>query len=113
MRRLVRFAVGVLFLGAIAWLLYTYRADLGLPGHVGSQAGSNGGNQQPSPAASWQTVDWAADGFKVDLPAKVTETQIPAYGDRGVVEPARMIEASADPETTMRWPGPKIHRLSG
>ncbi len=33
------------------------------------------------------------------MPASVTETQVPAYNDRGVVEPARMIEASADSET--------------
>jgi len=91
MKRLLWAGAGILLLGAIVWLVYTYRADLGLSGHAGGQQASS---------AAWRAVDRSADGFKVDMPAGVTQTEIPAFNERGALEPVRVIQASIDPETT-------------
>lgn len=102
MTRPVKLVASVLFLGAIAYLGYTYRADIGLSGRLGGSEGSNGGppSGQNSSSAAWQTVDRTPDGFKVEMPANATQTQIPAYSGQGALEPVKMIEASADSETT-------------
>lgn len=87
---------GILLIGVVAYLVWEYRADFGLGG-----SGGGGGTNPGAGAMAWQTIDRSADGFKVQMPAAaVSETQIPAYSDHGVVEQVPMIEAAVDPQTT-------------
>ena len=103
MRRPVPLILSLLVVGVLAYLAYTYRSDFGL-GRPDSSAG-NGAAWPANPdlqpgRVTWLTVDRSADGFKVDLPAGVSQTQILAYTEAGVAEPVNMIQASVDPETT-------------
>jgi hypothetical protein len=72
----------------IAYLAYEYRGDFGLGGR-GSGA-----------KVTWETVDRSADGFRVQLPAGVSATLVPAYTESGMVEQIEMIEARVDRDTT-------------
>ena len=109
MKRPLSLVFGILLVGVVAYLVYEYRADFGLGGlGRGSEAGSG--------EMAWQTVDRSADGFKVRMPPGVTETQIPAYTDHGVVEQAEMIEATVDPDTTyaVAWAdNPPVEQAAG
>lgn len=108
--------VGILLIGAIAYLVWEYRADFGLGG-----SGSGGGANPGAGQIAWQTVDRSADGFKVEMPAAVSETQIPAYSDHGEVEQVPMIEATVDsqnggPDTTyaVAWAdNPPVEQAAG
>jgi len=108
-KRPLSLVFGILLVGVVAYLVYEYRADFGLGGlGRGSEAGSG--------EMAWQTVDRSADGFKVRMPPGVTETQIPAYTDHGVVEQAEMIEATVDPDTTyaVAWAdNPPVEQAAG
>jgi hypothetical protein len=87
----------------MAYLVYEYRADFGLAGPRSNQESSNAGQTSPDlrPARiAWQTVDRAPDGFKVEMPAGASETEVPAYTEQGVAEQVEMIEAQVDPDTT-------------
>lgn len=103
---------GILLIGVVAYLVWEYRADFGLGG-----SGGGGGTNPGAGAMAWQTIDRSADGFKVQMPAAaVSETQIPAYSDHGVVEQVPMIEASIDPDTTyaVAWAdNPPVERAAG
>ncbi|MGO9325550.1 MAG: hypothetical protein ACLP07_13405 [Terracidiphilus sp.] len=93
MKRPLSLVFGILLIGVVAYLVWEYRADFGL--------GGRGGGANPGPdTLAWQTVNRSADGFTVQMPAAVSETQIPAYSDHGVVEQVPMIEAAVDPDTT-------------
>ncbi len=93
MKRPFSLVLGILLIGVVAYLLWEYRADFGLGGH--------GGGSNPGPGTlAWQTVDRSADGFTVQMPAAVSETQIPAYSDHGIVEQVPMIEAAVNSDTT-------------
>jgi len=108
--RTILLVVGIVLLGVVAWLAYTYRADLGW-GRTGG--GSGGGANQ---AAGWQAVDRSADGFKVEMPGTPSETEIPAYTDHGVVEQVPMIETSVDDQTTfaVAWAdNPPVEQAAG
>ncbi len=95
MKRLFTLVFWIVLIGVIAYLVYEYRGDFGLGGQGnGGSPGAHGGQ------VAWQTIDRSADGFKVQMPAAASETQIPAYTGSGVVEQAEMIEATVDPETT-------------
>lgn len=102
----------------MAYLVYEYRADFGLAGPRSNQESSNGGQTNPDlrPARiAWQTVNRAADGFKVEMPASASETQVPAYTEQGVAEQVEMIEASFEPATTyaVAWAdNPPVERVS-
>lgn len=101
--------IGILLIGVVAYLVWEYRADFGLGGPGG------GGNPGPGSVA-WQTIDRSADGFTVQMPAAVSETQIPAYTDHGVVEQVPMIEAEVDPDTTyaVAWAdNPPVEQAAG
>lgn len=88
MKRPFSLVFGILLIGVVAYLLWEYRADFGLGGRGGANPGAG---------PTWQTVDRSADGFKVQMPsATVSETEIPAYTDHGVVEQVPMIEATVE-----------------
>ena len=112
MKRPFSLVFGILLIGVVAYLVWEYRADFGLGG-----SGGGGGTNPGAGAMAWQTIDRSADGFKVQMPAAaVSETQIPAYSDHGVVEQVPMIEASIDPETTyaVAWAdNPPVERAAG
>ena len=112
MKRPFSLVFGILLIGVVAYLVWEYRADFGLGG-----SGGGGGTNPGAGAMAWQTIDRSADGFKVQMPAAaVSETQIPAYSDHGVVEQVPMIEASIDPDTTyaVAWAdNPPVERAAG
>ena len=112
MKRPFSLVFGILLIGVVAYLVWEYRADFGLGG-----SGGGGGTNPGAGAMAWQTIDRSADGFKVQMPAAaVSETQIPAYSDHGVVEQVPMIEAAVDPETTyaVAWAdNPPVERAAG
>lgn len=108
-KRTLSLVVGIVLIGVVAYLVWEYRADFGLGRPSG---GSNPGNG----SAAWQTVDRSADGFTIQMPAAVTESQIPAYNADGGAEQVPMIEATADPGTTfaVAWAdNPPVERAAG
>lgn len=108
-KRPLSLVFGILLIGVVAYLVWEYRADFGL--------GGRGGGANPGPGTlAWQTVNRSADGFTVQMPAAVSETQIPAYSDHGVVEQVPMIEAAVDPDTTyaVAWAdNPPVEQAAG
>lgn len=100
MKNVLPFVLSLLAIGAIAYLVFRYRAELGLDGPRSGQEGSNAQQNLLPARVAWQTIDRTPYGFKVEMPAGVSETQIPAYNEQGVVEQVNMIEASLDPDTT-------------
>jgi hypothetical protein len=105
--RPVSLVFGILLLGVVGYLVYEYRSDFGL----GGREAPPGTSQAP-----WQTVDRSADGFTVQMPSAVTETEIPAYSENGVVEQVPMIEAAVDPGTTyaVAWAdNPPVEQAAG
>lgn len=109
MRQAATFVIGILLIGAIAYCVYIFRAELGLAKpEGGALESSNRGtssleraNPIPQPAPTvWLIVDRAADGFTIEMPGTITEFQVPAYIERGGVEPVEMIQATPDTEST-------------
>jgi hypothetical protein len=123
-RQVAILAVGILVIGLIAFCIYAFRAELGLVRP--ERAALEGANLQGSsmehanpgsqPASTvWLIVDRAADGFTVEMPGSITETQVPAYTERGGVEPVEMIQATPGMETTfaVTWAdNPPIERAA-
>ncbi len=113
MKRLVRFVVVILVIGAIALCVYRYRVELGLVHPATSQESAN--SEQPSSGLHpahivWQALDRSPDGFKVEMPAGTRQTQIPAFDERGNVDQVDMIYAYPDSQTTFAVPGPTTPR---
>jgi len=52
------------------------------------------------PTIIWEKIDRSADGFKVEMPSGVQETQVPSYNEHGGEEPVQMIYANPSSETT-------------
>ncbi len=96
MKRLFTLVFWIVLIGVIAYLVYEYRGDFGLGGKGNGQGnqGTHGGQ------VAWQTIDRSANGFKVQMPAAASETEIPVYTGSGVVEQVEMIETTVDPEST-------------
>jgi hypothetical protein len=87
-KRPLTLVLGIVAIGMIAYLAYEYRGDFGL------------GGRGSGTKVTWETVDRSADGFRVQLPAGVSATLVPAYTESGMVEQIEMIEAKVDPDTT-------------
>ena len=102
-------------MGTIGYCVYVYRIQLGLVGPAKGQTAAssnlspNSGPTssmdrtqpaQSSPPIFWQLIDRPEDRFKVEMPAGVTETQVPAYDTRGGTYPVDMIQSSPSPEAT-------------
>jgi hypothetical protein len=108
-RQVAILAGGILVVGLIAFCIFAFRAELGLvrpeggkpenATHESSSMEHANAGSQPTPTV-WLIVDRAADGFTVEMPGSITETQIPAYNERGGVEPVEMIQAIPGAETT-------------
>jgi hypothetical protein len=87
-KRPLSLVFGILLLGVVALLVWRYRADFGLGGPGGANPGAG--------SVAWQGVDRSADGFTVQMPAGVSETEISAYNVDGGAEQVPMIEATVD-----------------
>ena len=114
MRQVAILAGGILVVGLIAFCIYAFRADLGLVRPEGGKPekanlessslestsmGHTNPGSQPTPTV-WLIVDRAADGFTVEMPGNIIETQVPAYNEWGGIEPVEMIQAAPGAETT-------------
>ena len=113
MKRPLSLVLGILLIGVVVYFAYEYRADFGWGGEASR---SGGAPKSESGEATWQPIDRSAEGFRVEMPEAATETRIPAYTDRGVVEQVEMIEATVDPDTTyaVAWAdNPPVERAAG
>jgi len=85
--------------------LYLHRQDLGLIGPRTSATGEDDGAGAAATSArparvDWRTIDRSSEGFKVDMPGEIKETQIPAYNNSGGAVQVEMIYANPDSQTT-------------
>jgi hypothetical protein len=107
----------------IGGLIYVYlhRQELGLGGsrpaqleETATSASAQAGQMGPAPIV-WEKVDRSSDGFKVEMPTGVQQTQVPAYNERGGEEPVQMIfsNPSADTTFSVAWAdNPPVARLN-
>jgi hypothetical protein len=51
-------------------------------------------------AIVWEKVDRPSDGFKVEMPKGIQQTEVPAYNENGGEEPVQMIFSNPNVETT-------------
>jgi len=97
----------------VAGLIYVYlhRQELGLGGSRPAQVAETASStvtqtSQTGPAPIvWEKIDRSSDGFKVEMPTGVQQTQVPAYNERGSEEPVRI--------RRFRWLGRTIRRWRG
>lgn len=115
----VRFVLVILVIGAIAYCIYRYRVELGLSSSKTSQQipASEPSSSGIQPAhIVWQALDRSPDGFKVDMPSGIRQTQIPAYNERGSIDQVEMIYVYPDDQTTyaVTWAdNPPVVQASG
>ncbi|MGB7267557.1 MAG: hypothetical protein WBC92_18720 [Terracidiphilus sp.] len=118
MKRALYFVSGILVLGAIAYCIYFYRAELGItgPGKAPQNESTDQTSLGPQPAhIEWQPLDRSPDGFRVQMPTGADESQIPAYNELGGVEQVNMISATPGSDTTfaVAWADhPPVERAS-
>jgi hypothetical protein len=87
----------VVVVGALA---YTHRASLGSLSRLwGGGTASDSDSNRPS-HERWRTVDRPGDGFKVALPGDAKDLQVPAYNEIGGSEPAHMLIANPNGDST-------------
>ena len=99
--------------------LYVHRQELGLASAhraPGSPATEADANPTSKPATiTWQHVDRAPDGFKIDMPVEVKDIQIPAYNEHGEADQVSMIfsNPSADTTYSVAWAdNPPVARVN-
>lgn len=84
--------------------VYLHRQELGLAGSRPAPPTEESAAATPEPAQPaaivWETVDRPGDGFKVEMPAGVQQTQVPAYDEHGGLEQVRMIFSNPNAATT-------------
>lgn len=103
MKRPVYVVLSLLVLGTVIYCIYVYRMDLGIfwPTKTPSSESTEPSDSTPRRAAiEWNAVDRTADGFRVQMPGGIDETQIPAYNELGGIEPVEMLIATPGPDTT-------------
>jgi len=93
--RLAAFALSIAVFGAVVYCAYCYRVELGL---VSQHANATGPAPMDGRAPAWRVVDRPADGFRVEMPAEVTDGRAPAFTGHGIQEEIPLIEASPRPE---------------
>ena len=82
---------------------YVHRQQLGLTSEHTPAADGSSDETTPTghPAnISWQKVDRASDGFRVEMPANQSQIQVPAYNEAGNTDQVNMIFSNPDAETT-------------
>ncbi len=98
---IILIGIGILGIGYI-WL---HRVELGLarPSNIETENASNGEPASPITRTSritWENVDRSPDGFKVEMPADIEETQVQANNERGGADQINMILSKSNAETT-------------
>jgi hypothetical protein len=129
--RLAAFALIIVVTGAIVYCIYCYRIELGLVSQPVNHAGQNtagypsganaGQTNTPAAAQDWRNLNWRmvdrpADGFRVEMPAEVTDGRAPAFTGHGVQEQVPLIEASPRPDNlfAVAWDDdPPVERSAG
>jgi len=117
-KRPVYVALGILVSGAVIYCIYMYRMDLGITWPAKTQSSESTGQSDSGPrptSIEWKAVDRTPDGFRVQMPGGVDETQIPAYNELGGIEPVEMLIATPGPDTTfaVAWADhPPVERAS-
>jgi hypothetical protein len=101
--------------------VYLHRQELGLGGshpatveETASSAPAQTGETGPAPII-WEKVHHSGDGFRVEMPTGVQETQVPAYNEQGGEEPVKMIfsNPSADTTFSVSWAdNPPVARVN-
>lgn len=94
----------VLVVGLI--YVYLHRQELGLVGsratpveETAASAPAETGQTGPA-AIVWEKIDRSSDGFKIEMPTGVQQTQVPAYNEHGGEEPVQMIFSNPNADTT-------------
>jgi hypothetical protein len=109
----------ILIVGLI--YVYLHRQELGLGGSRPAPAEETATSAptqatQTGPAAIvWEKIDRSSDGFKVEMPTGVQQTQVPAYNEQGGEEPVQMIlsNPSADTTFSVAWAdNPPVARVN-
>jgi hypothetical protein len=95
----------VILVGGLSYA-YFHRQELGLggsrPATVEETAASvpNQTSQAGPAPIVWEKIDRSSDGFKIEMPSGVQQTQVPAYNDHGGEEPVQMIFSNPNADTT-------------
>lgn len=109
----------ILIVGLI--YVYLHRQELGLGGSRPAPAEETATSAptqatQTGPASIvWEKIDRSSDGFKVEMPTGVQQTQVPAYNEQGGEEPVQMIlsNPSADTTFSVAWAdNPPVARVN-
>jgi hypothetical protein len=86
--------------------VYLHRQELGLGGsrpttveETATSAPAQSSSTGPAPIV-WEKIDRSSDGFKVEMPTGVQQTQVPAYNEHGGEEPVQMILSNPNADTT-------------
>ena len=113
----------VLFGLAIAGIVYIYlhRQEFGLAGPhtftTGDSTTSEPNSSSSAPAQiTWEVVNRASDGFRVEMPADSREIQVPDYNEAGGTEQVNMLIAYPAPEVSfsVAWAdNPPVYRING
>ena len=100
---------------------YLHRQELGLGGsrpanveETAATAPAQTGQTGPAPIV-WEKIDRSSDGFRVEMPTGVQQTQIPAYNESGGEEPVQMIFSNPNADTTfsVSWAdNPPVARIN-
>ena len=98
---IILIGIGILGIGYI-WL---HRVELGLARPVNVETENYSPAEPASPIAhpariTWESVDRSHDGFKVEMPADIVETQVQANNERGGADQISMILSKLNAETT-------------
>jgi hypothetical protein len=118
------FAAGVIILVLV--YVYLHRQDLGLvPPHA--EVIPDTGTPKPDSTESatvpasranrfnWQLVNRTGEGFKVEMPADVKKTQVPAFNEKGGSDEISMLISSPDSDSAyaVSWADdPPVVRMS-
>jgi hypothetical protein len=94
--------LSVILVGGLIYV-YLHRQELGLggarPAPIEEAATSAPAPTGPAPIV-WEKIDRSGDGFKVEMPTGVQQTQVPAYNEHGGEEPVQMIFSNPNADTT-------------
>jgi hypothetical protein len=109
----------ILIIGLI--YIYLHRQELGLgssrpvPVEEPVVSGPAPASQTGPASIVWEKIDRSRDGFRVEMPTGVQQTQVPAYNERGGEEPVQMIfsNPSADTTFSVAWAdNPPVARIN-
>ena len=105
MKWLFSILLTVILVGGLSYA-YFHRQELGLggsrPATVEETAASvpNQTSQAGPAPIVWEKIDRSSDGFKIEMPSGVQQTQVPAYNDHGGEEPVQMIFSNPNADTS-------------